>query len=328
VKTAAVLLALVSLAAAAPAGGTAPRPRVGVLFWHDSPNDREAFAGVRDGFTLAGMEPIFEVVEARGDDDAARAALRDFDARRVDLVYAMGTGAALRAKEEVKGPPVVFTAVTDPVGSGVVQGRDGSGGRLCGNASGVPPRDVLAVFRRALPSLRRLAVVHDPANPVSRGEVEALRAAGAALDPAVELVVSAVPAEDLRKPGGVADAVASVLPRADALWIPIDIEVYSRADAAAATATRLGKPILATAPAASRSAATACVAADFRAVGRASVVLARDALSGTDPGSIPLAASRSYRVIVNLEAARRSGFEVPLALLASADEFAGVAGGR
>ena len=70
------------------------------------------------------------------------------------------------------------------------------------------------------------------------------------------------------------------------------------------------------------------VAADFRAVGRSSVVLARDALAGKDPGAMPLTSPRSYRVIVNLEAARRSGFEVPLALLAAADEFAGVAGGR
>ena len=305
-----------------------PRPRIGVLFWHDSPNDREAFEGVRDGFALAKMEPIFEVVESRGDDGAARAALRDFDARNLDLVYAMGTGAALRAKEEVKRLPVVFTAVTDPVGSGVLPSKEGSGGRLCGNASGVAPADVLAVFRRALPGLRTLAVVHDPANPVSRGEVEAVRRAGAVLVPPVELLVASPPAATLREPGGVEAAVAALLPRADALWIPIDIEVYGRADGAAAVAARLRKPILATSPAAARSAATVCVAADFRAVGRASVVLAREALAGKDPGTLPLATPRSFRVIVNLEAARRSGFEVPLPLLASADEFAGVAGGR
>ena len=205
------------------------RPRVGVLFWHDSPNDRSAFEGVRDGFALAGLDPVFEVVEARGDDGAARAALRDFEARRLDLIFAMGTGAALRARDEVRVRPVVFAAVTDPVGSGVVERAEGSGRNLCGVSSGVDPAGALRVFRRAVPGLRRLAVVHDPANPVSSREVEVFRAAGAALDPPLELAVRPVPAEDLRREGGVRAACEEALERADALWIPIDIEVYSRA---------------------------------------------------------------------------------------------------
>ena len=300
---AAALLAVTAPARGVPGG---ERPRVGVLFWHDSPNDREAFAGVRDGFALAGMDPIFEVVEARGDDAAARGALRDFEARRLDLVYAMGTGAALRAKDEVRTRPVVFTAVTDPVGSSVVASAGGSGRNLCGNASGVDPAEALLVFRRAVPGLAVLGVVHDPANPVSRGEVEVVRRAAAGLDP----------------------ACAAVLREAGALWIPIDIEVYSRADQAAEAAAAARKPVLATASAASRRAAAVCITADFRAVGRSSVVLAARVLRGEDPARIPLARPRSHRVILNLEAAARTGFVLPLPLIAAADEFAGVAGGR
>jgi len=326
----AAALALV-LAAALPGTGPAAagdRPRVGVLFWHDSPNDRAAMDGVRDGFAIAGIDPVLEVVEARGDDGAARAALRDFESRGLDLVLALGTGAAIRARDEVRTRPVVFTAVTDAVGSGVVPWEEGSGRNLCGVASGVDPAGTLRVFRLAVPRLRRLAVVHDPANPVSRREVEVMRAAGAALDPPVEVAARPVPAEELRRPGGVRAAAAAALERADALWIPIDIEVYSRADQAAEAAAEWKVPVLATAPAASRTAACVCVAPEFRTVGRAAVVLAVRALRGEDPGRLPLLRPRSVRVVVNLEAARRSGIELPLEMLASADEFAGVAGGR
>jgi putative ABC transport system substrate-binding protein len=296
--------------------------------WHDSPNDLEAFEGVRDGFALAGSEPIFEVVEARGEDAVARAALRDFEARRLDLVYAMGTGAALRARDEVRSVPVVFTAVTDPVGTGLVPGPTGSGRNLCGNASGIDPADTLAVFRSAVPRLAVLAVVHDPENPVSRGEVEAMGRACAAAAPPVRLAVRRVPAADLRKPGGVEEACAAALAGADALWVPIDIEVYSRADQVARAAAAARRAALATATPASRSAAAVCVTVDFRAVGRSSVVLAARALRGEDPGTLPLSRPRSYRVVLNLEAAARCRVDLPLALLAAADEFAGVAGGR
>ncbi|MCK6482213.1 MAG: hypothetical protein L6R43_19320 [Planctomycetes bacterium] len=325
---AAALLVLLAAAPAPARPAGEERPRVGVLFWHDSPNDRAAFEGVRDGFALAGSEPIFEIVEARGEDAAARAALRDFEARGLDLVYAMGTGAALRAKEEVEGIPVVFTAVTDPVGSGLVPSLKGSGRNLCGNGSGVAAADTLAVFRRALPDLRALAVVHDPENPVSSAEVRSLREAAARLDPPLRLLERPTPAAALRAPGGLREAARRALEGAGALWIPIDIEVYSRAGEAGAAAAEARRPVLATAPAASRTAAAVCVAANFRALGRSSVVLARAALAGRDPGSLEVPFPRSYGVIVNLEAARRSGWEPPLEFLAATDEFAGVAGGR
>jgi putative ABC transport system substrate-binding protein len=317
-----------AVTAGAPSAPAAERPRVGVLFWHDSPNDREAFEGVRDGFALAGLDPIFEVVEARGDDAAARKALRDFESRGDALVYALGTGAALRARAEVRKVPVVFTAVTDPVGSGVVDAAGGSGANLCGNSSGVDPAAALAVFRSALPSLATLAVVYDPANPVSRGEVETMRKAAGALRPPVRLAVRETPAVELRKPGGVREACAAALAGADALWVPIDIEVYSRADQAAEAAAAARRPVFSTAAAAARTAACVCLTADFRAVGRSSVVLAVGALRGGDPGRMPVGRPRSHRVVLNLEAAARAGFEIPLAVIAWADEFAGVAGGR
>ncbi|MHC4821660.1 MAG: ABC transporter substrate-binding protein [Planctomycetota bacterium] len=304
------------------------RPRIGVLFWHDSPNDREAFEGVRDGFSLAERDPVFEVVEAEGDDEAARKALRDFEKRGLDLVYALGTGAALRARDELKNTPVVFTAVTDPVGSGVVKTLEGSGDRLCGTASGVAADDVLRVFRLALPELSSLGVLHDPENPVSRAEVAAMTAAARRLDPPVTVTVSAIPAKKLREVGSVEAATAELLKDCDALWVPIDISVYGREAEVARAAETAQRPVLATAPAASRNAAAVCVAADFRAVGRKSVVLAVRCLDGGDPGKLPVTRPRAYRVILNLEAAKRTGFRMPLSLLVSADEFAGVAGGR
>jgi putative ABC transport system substrate-binding protein len=306
--------ALLAAFAPPPAAGR-DRPAVGVLLWHDSPNDRETLAGIREALAAGRLDPAIEVLEARGDDAAARRALREFDARPVGAVVALGTGAALRARDEVRRVPVIFAAVTDPVGSGVVGGEAGSGRNLCGVASGIDPAEALRVFRAALPGLRTLAVVHDPANPVSSREVEVLGRAGAALEPALRLVVRPVAAADLVPEGALRAAVAEALRGAEALWIPIDLAVYGRAGEAAEAAAAARRPVLATAAPAARTAAAVCVTADFRAVGRLAAVRLARVLRGADPGTIPLARPRS-------------SFEVPLSLLAAADEFAGVAGGR
>ena len=90
-----VCLAVLSLGRAT--GREAPL-RIGVLFWHDSPNDTAALSGVKEGFRLAGMNAEFDVVDAGEDRPKADAALAGWERRKFDLVYAMGTSAALRAK--------------------------------------------------------------------------------------------------------------------------------------------------------------------------------------------------------------------------------------
>ncbi len=325
----ALLLSVLLLSPGRPLRGDPAPIRVGVLFWHESPNDRAAFEGVREGFALARRDVTFDVFEAREDDRAARDALRRWNGDGTNLVYAMGTAAALRAREEARHAPVVFTAVTDPVGSGVVASANGSGGLICGTASGVAPQDALSVFRRAVPGLVTLGVVLNPANPVSRAEVEEWRRAGAAATPPVAFHVVERDGAALAAPGGVRSAVAAALARSDALWVPIDIDVYSRADQIAAAAAEARRPVLATAPAAARrGAAAVCVTVDFHALGRSSVVTAVRVLDGADPGTLPLTRPRSFRTLVNLSAARRAGYEIPLQVLAAADDFISDDGGR
>jgi putative ABC transport system substrate-binding protein len=306
-----------------------PRPRVGVLFWHDSPNDRMAFEGVRAGFELAGRDPEFDIVRAEGDDARAREALARFDAvGGVSLIYAMGTAATLRARDVVRRAPVVFTAVTDPLGSGILEEPPDPKSRLCGNSSGIPAPDALAVFRRALPGLRVLGVLADPGNPVSRAEIAAMTSAAKEATPTVVLDVLHRPAASLAQPGEARDAATLLRDRCDALWIPIDIAVYERSTDIADAFASSGKPVFSTAVAASRTAASVSLATDLRSLGRASVVHAVAVLDGASPASLPPGHPRSFRVLVNLEAARRSGFEIPLSLVVAADEFVGVAGGR
>ena len=161
-----LLLAFIPLLAA-PIARAVPPPRVGLFVWHESPNDRRSLEGVRHGFGLAGFDAAFLEFDAKGDAAAAREVLERWDAGDVDLVYAFGTAAALLARDHVRSRPVVFTAVTNPVGSGLVPDWEGSGTNLCGNSNWIAVADVLDVFRSTVPDLARLGVVFNRDNPVS-----------------------------------------------------------------------------------------------------------------------------------------------------------------
>jgi putative ABC transport system substrate-binding protein len=312
---------LVGLVAGGARGSGSPR-KVGVLFWHDSPNDTAAFAGVREGFELARIPVEFEVVTANEDGEKADAALRSFERREFDLVYALGTEAALRAKDVIRKRPVVFTAVTHPVGSGVVRSWDGSGGRLCGNSNWIERRDLFRVFQAAVPSLARLGVILNPKNPVSGQELAEAKAFFR--DPDQRDQRRKLTVEFVDGPEHVAAAARALVEAGvQAIWIPIDRDVYRHLEAVTAVTRPAGIPLLSSQySAVEQHQAIVGVAVDYRLLGMNSVVLAKKVLSGdAEPGRLAIGRMRSFRVIVSLTAARRTGYRLPLPLLAWADSI-------
>jgi putative ABC transport system substrate-binding protein len=316
---AAVVLSLVTLVPSRAEGER--KYRVGLLFWHSSPNDEQAMKGVKDGLALAGIgiAPDFQNVES----DTARAhrILTGWEREGYDLVFAFGTEAALRAKEATRHVPVVFTAVTNPFTRGIVDSWDGSGTNLCGNSNWIAPPDLLEVFQETVPGMARLGVVLSPTNKVSMEEVREVRiyfSRPENRDKTLKLME-----EGVAKPGEIREAVRRVLDRgAQAIWIPIDIMVYQNLSEVSAVTMPRGIPLLASQGSAVEEDAVVGVAVDYHLLGmNAAVYAKRILLDGEEPGTLPIGKMHSFRTIVNLAAARRTRFTVPLPLLATADEI-------
>lgn len=294
--------------------------RLGVFFWHDSPNDLAAFAGIQKGLQQAGLAHTFVEQRAESDAQKAKAAFAALRAARCDLVFAMGTQAALLAKDELRDVPVVFAAVSDPVASGVVRGWDGSGTNLCGGSNWIAPANVLDVFRLAVPGIRRLGMLRSAGSGVVSGAEFATMQAHLATLPKGQLELHEAVARD---PAGVGDAVASLLQKdVDAIWIPIDITIYQNVAAVRQALGTKKVPLLTTAAAGVRGGAVVGAVVDYALHGRRAASLALDVLvRGKAPGSLPVDRMRGTLVVVNLAAARRDGIELPLSLLAIADEL-------
>ncbi|MBK8974338.1 MAG: ABC transporter substrate-binding protein [Planctomycetes bacterium] len=294
--------------------------RFGVLFWHDSPNDVEALRGIRAALDVRGRDYHLQVERAEQDAERGAAALRAFDDGGVDLVFAMGTQAALVARAHPPRAPVVFTAVTNPVESGVVDDWNGSGTRIAGNSNWIAPDTLLRVFRLAVPGLHRLGVLRSRASGVvSAAEVVGVQRMIAA-EPAPRL---ALVEEVIDSPDELDAATARLLEqRIDALWIPIDFTVYEHLDAVTARTAPARVPLVSSSLRAVSTDAVAGVLVDYELLGERAVVLALDILEhGRDPATIPVDTMRGFQVVVNLGAARRSGYEAPLALIVVADQI-------
>ncbi len=302
--------------------------RIGVLFWHDSPNDEVALDGIRAAFAETRHAHELIVRNADSDSDKAASILDEFlgegDATdtpaTVDLVFAMGTRATLLAAERIDEIPIVFTAVTNPVQSRIVPSWKGSGRNLAGNSNWIDSETLLRVFGQAVPGLARVGILRSSVSgEVSAAELQAMRKFLAKKDaPAIEVIEKVVAAPSEIKSAVGALAASDV----QAIWIPIDFLIYSNMKEVLAAIEPHRIPLVSSSLKATRAGAVAGVVVDYTLLGKRAVVIALDILEGRkEPGAIPVGTMNAHKIVVNLAAARRCRYELPLSLLVSADSI-------
>lgn len=296
-----------------------PPVRIGVFFWHDSPNDERTFAGVRDGLRSALREVEFVERRAGGDRDKAKKGLFELRDAECRLLLLMGTQAALLAQEHVPEVPRVFTAVANPVASQLCPDWKTAGSAVAGASYWIEPAAVLAVFRLAVPGLHSLGMLRSKTSGVvSQAELAAMRAlADGSEGVALELIDQvADDVDDIER------ATRTLLDAGvQAIWIPNDFTIYQNLAAITKQTSAVRVPLVTTALAAVRSEAVVSATVDFELHGRRTAALLLRVLDGHEPASLPIDTMQSFRIVANLDAARRARIELPLSLLVLADEL-------
>src|SRR5947208_6895117 len=105
--------------------------------------------------------------EGRNERYAENAA--EFVRLKVDVIVTSATPATLAAKQATAVIPIVFAAVSDPVGTGLVASLARPGGNVTGLANQMSDTGgkKLEFLREVVPGLRRLAIMANVGNPAS-----------------------------------------------------------------------------------------------------------------------------------------------------------------
>jgi putative ABC transport system substrate-binding protein len=104
--------------------------------------------------------------------------IADFQGDEVDLMVGIATPVAMRmqAATEESGTPVVFSAVTDPVGAGLVESNEAPGSNLTGTSDYLDTASVMNLILAANPDTKKVGLLYDLGQDSSTAAIEEAKA--------------------------------------------------------------------------------------------------------------------------------------------------------
>lgn len=258
------------------------------------------------GYAAEDLELVF--VSAHGSRAEARRIAGDFVELSPDVIVPISTPSAQAVVDATSSIPVVFAAVTDPLGAGLVEDLERPGGNVTGMSDLSPIDQHLDLIRRIVPDARRLGVIYNPDEANAARLIELIRSAAPGRDLAVVPATVGLPAD-------VGDAAAGLVGRADAIYLPTDNTTIIGLEAVAEVGRKNRLPVFAADVDAVPRGAIAASGFNYYDLGRQAGRMVREVLDGADPGTLPVRRVVASDLFVNLAAAEAMGVSVPSAVL-------------
>ena len=268
----------------------------------------------RDGFkaalTDAGYDVDWDEQNAQGDQSIAASIAGSFASEDLDLVLAIATPTAIALAQAVTDTPVLFTAVTDPVGSALVDSMEAPGGNVTGTSDAVDVADLLELVTRVAPDAETVGIVYNAGEPNAVTQVEWAQDAADELGLTIELATADTS-------GAVQQAADSL--DVDAFFVVTDNTVVSALETLIQVAEDKQIPVIASEGDSVARGAIATIGIDYYSLGYQTGEMAVRILEGADPAATPVEVQTDLALYLNTGAAERMGVTIPDDLLAEAD---------
>ena len=265
---------------------------------------------------VEGRDIAFEFRWAEGRADRLPALAAELVRLKVDLLFTIGTQAALAARDATKTIPIVFAAVGDPVGTGVVA----SMARPGGNATGVAnvfvdiSAKLLELLKEAVPAVSRVAVIAVMSNPAMQLGMKEAELAGRKLG--VRLQV-----HDVRDPGGFDGVFAAIArERPGALLVFPDNLIFGHRSRIVDFAARHRLPAMYPTREFAEAGGLMSFAANFPDVYRRAAAYVDKIFKGAKPADLPVEQPTRFELVINMKTAKTLGLTIPPSVLIRADQ--------
>jgi putative ABC transport system substrate-binding protein len=251
-------------------------------------------------------EILFE--SAQGQPATAVQIAQQFVGQAPDVIVPISTPSAQAVVSATQDIPVVFTAVTDPVGAQLVTDMANPGGNVTGISDMSPIADHLALIHEVLPDATTLGVPYNP----GEANAVALVAVIEEMAPAMGFTIETAAAN---RSADVLGAAQSLVGSVDAIYVPTDNTIVSALEAVISVGTDNQIPVFSGDTDSVERGAIGAVGFDYYQIGRQTGEIVVEVLDGADPGSIPGRIASGSDLVVNPAAAEAMGVTIPQSVM-------------
>ena len=239
----------------------------------------------------------------------------EFVRLKVDVIVTHNTLPPLAAKQATSVIPIVFATAGDPVGTGIVESLARPGGNVIGLSSQQPESagKRLEILSEFVPGLRRLAVLFEPGNPFSVVEFDGVSTAARTLG--LELIPF-----EIRRAGEIAPAFESIRSRAQAIYVFPNPVLFVNRIRINILAVGARLPTMYAVREYVEAGGLLSYGPNWPQMWSRAAGMVDKILRGAKPGDIPVEQPTKFDLVVNLIVAKALGIEIPVTLLARADE--------
>lgn len=250
---------------------------------------------------IEGKNVRYSIKNANGQISLTAGIASDLAAQNPDLIIAVATPMAQAVAKSAKGP-VVFAAVTDPVGAGIVKSLHQAEEKITGTSDAWPYEDQLKLIRQITPQAKKLGVIFNPGETAAHYGMKEIRTYAPAIG--FELVERAV-----NSTNDVYAAAQDLSTKVDALFLSSDNTVISGMAAALKVAKERKLPLYVGDSGTVEKGGLAAVSVGYPALGTETGKLAVRMLNGER--NVPVFVSKGAEIFINSKSAELMGVKLP-----------------
>ncbi|MFA0248619.1 ABC transporter substrate-binding protein [Vibrio sp. 10N.261.45.A4] len=274
----------------------------------DHPDLNATRLGLLEGLRAKGYESgknlEFSYEMAGGNPVQAAKIARELVSENPHVLVGIATPTSQALVSATRTIPIVFTAVTDPIGARLVKQLEQPGRNVTGLSDLSPISQHVSLIKELLPNAVSVGVVYNPAEANAVALVGLLKQAtrdfGFTLHTAKALTID-----------DVEEKTASVAKKSDVIYALTDNTVASGIEGLINAANQAGTPVVAGATSYVGKGAIAGLGLDYYDVGVQTADYVAAILDGQKPGKLSVKTAQSSQLVVNLDAARMLGLTLP-----------------
>lgn len=256
--------------------------------------------GYKDGenFTI-------DYQNAAGQQNTLDTIMSNYASQNVDAIVAIATPTAQAAQNYSSNIPVVFSAVSDPKGAGLVESIEEPGGNITGTSDEVQVDQIVDLILEIVPDTKTVGVLYNAAEANSQTNIKNFEKYAESKG----LKVKEATGTDLTT---MQQAATSLAEDVDVMFSPNDNTVASGMTTLSQIALDAGVPFFTGADSMVQDGGFATVGIDYEELGRETAKMVVDVLNDTSPSEIPVKIFKDdLNIYVNENALKKLNITLP-----------------